>query len=87
MNDCRTMCHIFVNVKLNQIKSGSLYKMSRGVNENIQLKSKLETQLSRLLDQLEDLENNKDSIDDEEYAELKNETLEQVIMRFSRTTN
>ena len=61
--------------------------MSRGVNENIQLKSKLETQLSRLLDQLEDLENNKDSIDDEEYAELKNETLEQVIMRFSRTTN
>ena len=54
--------------------------MSRGVNENIQLKSKLETQLSRLLDQLEDLENNKDSIDDEEFSELKSETLEQVIM-------
>ena len=56
--------------------------MSRGVNENIQLKSKLETQLSRLLDQLEDLENNKDSIDDEEFSELKSETLEQVIIWF-----
>ena len=54
--------------------------MSRGVNENIQLKSKLETQLSRLLDQLEDLETNKDSIDEEEFSDLKNETLEQVIL-------
>ena len=54
--------------------------MSRGVNENIQLKSKLETQLSRLLDQLGDLETNKDSIDEEEFSDLKNETLEQVIL-------
>ena len=54
--------------------------MSRGVNENIQLKSKLETQLSRLLDQLEDLETNKDSIDEEVFSDLKNETLEQVIL-------
>ena len=54
--------------------------MSRGVNENIQLKSRLETQLSRLLDQLEDLETNKDSIDEEEFSDLKNETLEQVIL-------
>ena len=54
--------------------------MSRGVNENTQLKSKLETQLSRLLDQLEDLETNKDSIDEEEFSDLKNETLEQVIL-------
>ena len=54
--------------------------MSRGVNENTQLKSKLETQLSRLLDQLEDLETNKDSIDEEEFSDLKNETLEQVML-------
>ena len=52
--------------------------MSRGVLENQQLKSRLESQLSRLLDQLEDVEKNKDSLDEDEYSELKEETLEQV---------
>ena len=53
--------------------------MSRGVNENNQLKTKLETQLSRLLDQLHDIETTKDSLDEDEYLELKNDTLEQVV--------
>merc|ERR1719419_1549632 len=51
--------------------------MSRGVNENNQLKTKLETQLSRLLDQLHDIETTKDSLDEDEYLDLKNDTLEQ----------
>ena len=65
-----------------QVKVGvasiSHKNMSRGVLENQQLKSRLESQLSRLLDQLEDVEKNKDSLDEDEYSELKEETLEQV---------
>ena len=40
------------------------------VDNNSQLKSKLESQLSRLLDQLQDLENSKDDLDEEEYVEI-----------------
>ena len=47
------------------------------VDNNSQLKSKLESQLSRLLDQLQDLEDNKKDIDDEEYDEMKADTMEQ----------
>ena len=47
------------------------------VDNNSQLKSKLESQLSRLLDQLQDLENNKDDLDEEEYVEMKADTMEQ----------
>ena len=54
--------------------------MSRGVSENNQLKTKLETQLSRLLDQLHDIETTKDSLDEDEYLDLKNDTLEQVLI-------
>ena len=57
-----------------------LSTMSRGVNENNQLKTKLETQLSRLLDQLHDIETTKDSLDEDEYLDLKNDTLEQVLI-------
>ena len=60
------------------VASISRKNMSRGVLENQQLKSRLESQLSRLLDQLEDVEKNKDSLDEDEYSELKEETLEQV---------
>ena len=52
--------------------------MSRGVNENNQLKGKLEAQLNRLLDQLEDIQKDRDSLDEEEYIELKTDTMEQV---------
>ena len=54
------------------------HKMSRGVNENNQLKGKLEAQLNRLLDQLEDINKDKDSLEEEEYNELRNDTMEQV---------
>ena len=47
------------------------------VDNNSQLKSKLESQLSRLIDQLQDLENNKDDLDEEEYVEMKADTMEQ----------
>ena len=52
--------------------------MSRGVNENNQLKGKLEAQLHRLLDQLEDINKDRDSLEEEEYNELRNDTMEQV---------
>ena len=53
-------------------------KMSRGVNENNQLKGKLEAQLHRLLDQLEDINKDRESLEEEEYNELRNDTMEQV---------
>ena len=52
--------------------------MSRGVNENNQLKGKLEAQLNRLLDQLEDINKDRESVEEEEYNELRNDTMEQV---------
>lgn len=52
--------------------------MSRGVSENNQLKGKLEAQLHRLLDQLEDINNDRDNLEEEEYNELRNDTMEQV---------
>ena len=49
------------------------------VDNNSQLKSKLESQLSRLLDQLQDLENNRDDLDEEEYVEMRADTMEQGV--------
>ena len=54
------------------------HTMSRGVNENNQLKGKLEAQLHRLLDQLEDIKKDRDNLEEEEYNELRNDTMEQV---------
>ena len=59
-------------------------KMSRGVNENNQLKGKLEAQLHRLLDQLEDINRDRDSLEEEEYNELRNDTMEQVGSNISK---
>ena len=50
------------------------------VDNNSQLKSKLESQLSRLLDQLQDLENSKDDLDEEEYVEMRADTMEQEVL-------
>ena len=36
--------------------------------------------MSRLLDQLQDLENNKDDLDKEEYDEMKADTMEQEVL-------
>ena len=52
--------------------------MSRGLNENFQLKAKLEAQLNRLLDQLEDINNDRNNLAEDEYSELRNDTMEQV---------
>ena len=43
--------------------------MSRGLTENNQLKGKLEAQLNRLLNQLEDINKDRSSLDEEEYNE------------------
>merc|ERR1711915_887206 len=53
-------------------------KMSRGENETVKLKVQLEVQLDRLLEQLQDLESSKEDLEEEEYKELREDTLEQV---------
>ena len=52
--------------------------MSRGANETIRLKAQLQSQLDRLLDQLQDLENSREELGEEEYVEMREETIEQV---------
>eukprot|EP01115_Flamella_aegyptia_P004238 TRINITY_DN1855_c0_g4_i1.p1 TRINITY_DN1855_c0_g4~~TRINITY_DN1855_c0_g4_i1.p1 ORF type:complete len:192 (+),score=61.04 TRINITY_DN1855_c0_g4_i1:32-607(+) len=52
--------------------------MSRGNKETEILIENLESQLARLLAQLEDLEELRDCLDDDEYEETKAETLEQL---------
>eukprot|EP00762_Andalucia_godoyi_P000947 ANDGO_03838.mRNA.1 Protein LZIC len=51
---------------------------TRGKSETAVLKAKIEAQLSRLLLQLEDIEELKADLDDEEYEITKKETLEQM---------
>ena len=52
--------------------------MSRGESETKKLKAQLQSQLERLLDQLQDLENSKDELEEEEYSDMREDTLEQV---------
>lgn len=51
---------------------------SRGKSETDKLKQNLEEQLDRLVAQLSDLEEVKEDMDDDEYEETKQETLEQL---------
>ena len=51
---------------------------SRGKSETEKLQQNLEDQLDRLVNQLSDLEECKEDLDDDEYLETKNETLEQL---------
>lgn len=51
---------------------------SRGQSETAKLKNNLENQLDRLVAQLADLEECKGDLDQSEYEETKNETLEQL---------
>lgn len=53
--------------------------MSRGESETARLKQQMQSQLDRLLDQLEDLEANKEEMEETEYDETKNDTLDQVV--------
>ena len=48
---------------------------SRGVDETLRLKQSIEKQLNRLLAQLSDLEELREELDDEEYAETRVETM------------
>ncbi|XP_071946224.1 protein LZIC-like [Antedon mediterranea] len=51
---------------------------SRGKSETDRLQQNLEEQLDRLMAQLQDLEECKDDLDEDEYEETKQETLEQL---------
>ncbi|KAK2191412.1 hypothetical protein NP493_53g10002 [Ridgeia piscesae] len=51
---------------------------SRGRSETTKLKKNIEEQLDRLMQQLSDLEECREDLDDDEYEETKNETLEQL---------
>ncbi|KAL6043586.1 SKA2 domain-containing protein, partial [Balamuthia mandrillaris] len=51
---------------------------SRGKLQTEKLKAKIEEQLNRLVTQLEDLEEMKTDLDEEEYQETKQETLDQM---------
>ena len=52
--------------------------MSRGDSETKKLQTQLQSQLERLLDQLQDLENSKEELDEEEYTDMREDTIEQV---------
>jgi len=52
--------------------------MSRGEAETDQLRARLESQLDRLLEQLSDLEKDRADLGEEEYSEMRQDTLEQV---------
>lgn len=51
---------------------------SRGSAETEKLKKNLNDQLERLVQQLQDLEECRDDLDDDEYEETKKETLDQL---------
>uniref|UniRef100_G3NWD3 Leucine zipper and CTNNBIP1 domain containing n=1 Tax=Gasterosteus aculeatus TaxID=69293 RepID=G3NWD3_GASAC len=51
---------------------------SRGKSETGKLRQNMEGQLDRLMQQLQDLEECREEMDDEEYEETKKETLEQL---------
>lgn len=58
--------------------SSSHHKSTRGQEETEKLKSNLEEQLDRLVQQLADLEEAKEDLDAEEYEETKQETMDQL---------
>lgn len=51
---------------------------SRGKSETGKLRQNMEEQLDRLMQQLQDLEECREELDDDEYEETKKETLEQL---------
>lgn len=48
----------------------------RGTEETARLRKNVEEQLNRLLEQLQDLDEYKDELDADEWAEMREETLE-----------
>ena len=55
--------------------------MSHGTVETAQLKANIQDQLTRLMMQLQDLEDLRAELDDDEYEETKQDTLEQLEVR------
>lgn len=55
--------------------------MSRGAEETDRLKQNMQDQLTKLLTQLQDLEELRDELDDDEYEETRADTLEQMKVR------
>jgi len=53
--------------------------MSRGEAETGRLKTRLEAQMDRLLEQLGDLERDREELGEEEYGEMRADTMEQVV--------
>ncbi|XP_048751997.1 protein LZIC-like isoform X2 [Ostrea edulis] len=58
--------------------SSSHHKSTRGQEETEKLRSNLEEQLDRLVQQLADLEEAKEDLDADEYEETKQETMDQL---------
>lgn len=54
---------------------------THGTLETAKLKANIQDQLSRLIMQLQDLEELRAELDDEEYAETKKDTFEQMEVR------
>ena len=52
--------------------------VSRGEAETQALSQRVNDQLNRLMNQLKDLEDNREAFDDEEYAAMKEDTLQQM---------
>jgi hypothetical protein len=56
-------------------------RSGHGTEETAKLRANIEAQLTRLFMQLEDLEELRAELDDEEYAETRRDTLEQMEVR------
>ena len=52
--------------------------VSRGEAETQALRQRVNEQLTRLMNQLKDLEENRDALDDEEYTSMREDTLQQM---------
>jgi len=52
--------------------------MSRGTQETSKLRAQVEEQLNRLLNQLQDLEDNKEEFESHEYLSMRSDTLQQL---------
>jgi len=57
--------------------------MSHGSEETARLRANIEAQLGRLLAQLSDLDELRAELDDDEYAETRRDTMEQIKVRFT----
>ena len=58
--------------------------MSHGSEETTRLRANIEAQLGRLLAQLSDLDELRAELDDDEYAETRRDTMEQIKVRAPR---